>query len=228
MMAQPLPAGVVVKPVPAGGCEVNVQMTLVVAFLASLGSVAVHLIKLKFNSLEILESTLEEHAVLREELASTANIVRRDEIDDYFSEENEKHHAMLAFKDKFTGKTKCDMWQASTFHDEYFKTKRGHLRYWFVCMAGGKEGPCMTVILSKKWDRKFADPGASKNWYKCTFCNASYKTGWGGSWRLHLMERSIVTAPRCPTKTRSISRPWTASASTKTRPLHRRLMMRSR
>jgi hypothetical protein len=179
MMAQPLPAGVVVKPVPAGGCEVNVQMTPVVAFLASLGSVAVHLIKLKFNSLEILESTLEEHAVLREELASTTNIVRRDEIDDYFSEENEKHHAMLAFKDKFTGKTKCDMWQASTFHDEYFKTKRGHLRYWFVCMAGGKEGPCMTVILSKKWDRKFADPGASKNWYKCTFCNANYKTGWG-------------------------------------------------
>ncbi len=66
-----------------------------------------------------------------------------------------------------------------TFDDEYVKIKNGHLRYWFVCMAGGKEGPCMTVILSKKWDRKFADPGASKNWYKCTFCNANYKTGWG-------------------------------------------------
>jgi hypothetical protein len=95
------------------------------------------------------------------------------------SEENEKHHAMLAFKDKVTGKTKCDMWQASTFHDEYVKTKNGHLRYWFVCMAGGKEWPCMTAILSKKWDRKFADPGASKNRYKCTVCNANYKTGWG-------------------------------------------------
>ena len=43
MMAQPLPAGVVVKPVPAGGCEVTVQMTLVAASVASLGSVAVHL-----------------------------------------------------------------------------------------------------------------------------------------------------------------------------------------
>ena len=204
-------------------------MTPVVAFLASLGSVAVHLIKLKFKSLEILESTLEVHAVLREELAGTTNIVRSDEIFDFLSEENEKDHAMLAFKDKFTGKTKCDMWQASTFHDEYFKTKRGHLRYWFVCMAGGKEGPCVTVILSKKWDRKFADPGASKNLYTRTFCNANNKTWWGGgSWRLHLMERSIVSAPRCPTKTRSISRPWTSSASTKTRPLHRRFMMRSR
>jgi hypothetical protein len=37
----------------------------------------------------------------------------------------------------------------------------------------------MTTILSKELDRKFADPGASKNWYKCTFCNANYKTGWG-------------------------------------------------
>jgi hypothetical protein len=64
------------------------------------------------------------------------------------------------------------MWQASTFHDEYVKTKNGYLRYWFVCMAGGNEWPCMTAILSKLWQRKFADPGASKNWYKCTLCNA--------------------------------------------------------
>jgi hypothetical protein len=43
MMAQPLPAGVVVKPVPAGGCGVDVQMTPVAASVASLGSVALHL-----------------------------------------------------------------------------------------------------------------------------------------------------------------------------------------
>ena len=43
MMAQPLLAGVVVKPVPAGGCGVDVQMTPVAASVASLGSVAVHL-----------------------------------------------------------------------------------------------------------------------------------------------------------------------------------------
>ena len=94
MMAQPLPAGVVVKPVPAGGCEVNVQMALVVAFLANLGSVAVHLIKLKFDSLEILESTLEVHAVLRKELAGTTNIERIKEIVDMIADENEKDHAL--------------------------------------------------------------------------------------------------------------------------------------
>ena len=43
VMAQPLPAGVVVKAVPAGGCGVDVQMTLVAASVASLDSVAVHL-----------------------------------------------------------------------------------------------------------------------------------------------------------------------------------------
>ncbi len=42
-MAQPLPAGVVVKAVPAGGCGVDVQMTPVAASVASLDSVAVHL-----------------------------------------------------------------------------------------------------------------------------------------------------------------------------------------
>jgi hypothetical protein len=43
MMAQPLPAGRVVKPVPAGGCGVDVQMAPLAASVASLGLVAVHL-----------------------------------------------------------------------------------------------------------------------------------------------------------------------------------------
>jgi hypothetical protein len=87
---------------------------------------------------------------------------------------------MLAFKDPLTGKTKWDMWQVSTFHDEYVKTKHGYMRYWFVCMAGGIDYPCMTAILSKKWKRKFEDPSASKNKYKRTVCNANYMTKVGG------------------------------------------------
>jgi hypothetical protein len=42
-MALPLPAGLVLKVVPAGGCDVDVQKTLVAASVASLDSVAVHL-----------------------------------------------------------------------------------------------------------------------------------------------------------------------------------------
>jgi hypothetical protein len=43
VMAQPLPAGVVVLAVLAGGCVVDVQRTLVAGSVASLDSVAVHL-----------------------------------------------------------------------------------------------------------------------------------------------------------------------------------------
>jgi hypothetical protein len=116
------------------------------------------LIELKVHSIEILASTLEAHKVLREELAGTTDITRIKEIVDLIAKENEKHHGMLPFKDPLTGKTKWDMWQVSTFHDEYVKTKHGYMRYWFVCMAGGIDYPCMTAILSKKWKRKFEDP----------------------------------------------------------------------
>jgi hypothetical protein len=66
-----------------------------------------------------------------------------------------------------------------TFDDEYVKTENGHLRYWFVCMAGGSEHPCMTAIPHKFFQRKFEDPGASKKRYKCNFCDANYRTRWG-------------------------------------------------
>jgi hypothetical protein len=88
-------------------------------------------------------------------------------------------HDRLAFANPATGKTMWDMWQASTFHDEYVKTKNGYVRYWFVCMAGGYENPCMTAILSKKWQRKFEDLSRPKNKYKCTVCNKYYKRKWG-------------------------------------------------
>ena len=66
-----------------------------------------------------------------------------------------------------------------TFDDEYVKIKNGHLRYWFVCMAGDSERPCMSAMLPNTWCRKFADPSASRNKWKCTFCNSNYRTKWG-------------------------------------------------
>jgi len=65
-----------------------------------------------------------------------------------------------------------------TFDDEYLQTENGHMRYWFVCMAGGKDA-CLTAITSKMWNRKFKDLGAFKTKYKCMVCNANYKTSWG-------------------------------------------------
>ena len=37
----------------------------------------------------------------------------------------------------------------------------------------------MTAILSKMWLRKFKDPSALKNKFKCSVCTAKYKRAWG-------------------------------------------------
>jgi hypothetical protein len=139
----------------------------------------IDLIHLKVRSLELLASTVDKHAALREELAGTTNIERIKEIVDMIADENEKDHAMLAFRDKVTGRTDWGMWKASTYHDQYVQTAHGHMCYWFVCMAGGKEHTCMTAILSKLWDRKFPEPDAVKNKWRCTYCNSNYKATWG-------------------------------------------------
>jgi hypothetical protein len=67
---------------------------------------------------------------------------------------------------------------ASTYHDEFVKTKNGYLRYWFICMAGGND-PCLNAITSKLWDRQFKDLSATKDKWKCSVCSAKYKIPWG-------------------------------------------------
>jgi hypothetical protein len=69
----------------------------------------IDLIQLKVRALVILPDTLETHAVLREELARTTYIERIKEIVELIAEENQKKHAMVAFKDTHTGKTKWDV-----------------------------------------------------------------------------------------------------------------------
>jgi hypothetical protein len=157
------------------------------------------LIQLKVRRILVIQAdTLETHAVLREELVRTTDIERINESFELFVEENEKNHDRLAFKDPDTGKTKWDMWQASTFHDEYVKTKNGYMRYWFVCMAGGNERPCMTAILSKKWQRKFEDPSTPKNKYKCTVCNETYMRRWGVFVEVQIQDKLYVLRSTVP------------------------------
>ena len=66
----------------------------------------------------------------------------------------------------------------STFYDEYVTIMNGYLRYWYVCIAIGTEGPCMNAILPKLFQRMF-DPSASKCKFNCTVCNAIYEREWG-------------------------------------------------
>ena len=137
------------------------------------------LIALKVASLESLKTTMERCSALREELKTCKDVHRIAAIVQIISTENEKDHQMLAFKDQNTGKTDWRKWMASTYHDEYVSTRFGYFRYWYICMAGHADWPCMTAITSKKWGRKYQDPGASKNKWKCTVCACNYWTKWG-------------------------------------------------
>jgi hypothetical protein len=53
------------------------------------------------------------------------------------------------------------------------------LRAFYICLAGGSQWPCASLILSKHWARKFEDIGASKQKWRCTVCSANYKTRFG-------------------------------------------------
>ena len=133
---------------------------------------------LKVASIEALKTTMDRCSALREELKTCKDVRRIAAIVEIISTENAKDHEMLAFKSKETGQTDWSKWMASTYHDEYIRTKHGWFRYWYICMAGG-QWPCLTAITSKKWARKYQDPGASRNKYKCTVCAANYLTRWG-------------------------------------------------
>jgi hypothetical protein len=138
------------------------------------------LISLKVASLKMLSSRVQATAEMREELRVCKDIGRIQQLVEAIAKENEKEHELLGFKDQATGSTRWDAWMASTYHDEYTRNQRGgSLKYWFVCMSGGEMYPCMTAISSKLWKRKFEDPGATKQKYKCTICGANYKASWG-------------------------------------------------
>ena len=54
-----------------------------------------------------------------------------------------------------------------------------HFRCYYTCQSGGEGNECLTLILSKLWARRHADPLASQQRYKCTWCSAEYKSWMG-------------------------------------------------
>jgi hypothetical protein len=118
---------------------------------------------------------------LHAELKTCVDPVRIAEIMkkvDDFNNDTDKEY--MAFKDPVTKQVDWQKWTASTYHDEIQSNHNGSFRYWFICLCNFGYGEvCGTLILSKKWGRKFQDPGASKNKWKCTVCNGNYSSNWG-------------------------------------------------
>lgn len=75
--------------------------------------------------------------------------------------------------------------QAAQYSDEWVcnKDSKGQVlsafRSFYICLAGGADYPCYTVIPSKTWSTKHEDPLASKQRWYCICCGACYKTKFG-------------------------------------------------
>jgi hypothetical protein len=87
---------------------------------------------------------------------------------------------LLAFQGK-------DQWQfqlASTYSDEYVSdTASGtyctvqYMRFFFMCLSGHAETPCMTIQQSKEWKIKSGNPICPQGW-TCP-CGTNYRTKYG-------------------------------------------------
>ena len=75
--------------------------------------------------------------------------------------------------------------QAAQYSDEWVCNKNiknevtSAFRSFYICLSGGAEWPCYTVIPSKTWSTLHEDPLASKQRWYCICCGAKYMTRFG-------------------------------------------------
>ncbi len=72
--------------------------------------------------------------------------------------------------------------KAAQYSDEWVTLKcgeTGHFRAFYLCMAGGADHPCGTVILNKVWLTRHEDPLKPKQRWHCVCCRSRYKTAFG-------------------------------------------------
>jgi hypothetical protein len=82
----------------------------------------------------------------------------------------------------FASKSDQGRWlAASAYADEFSSIDQGraYFRAYFLCMSGGSDHPCMSVMASKAWRRRFDDPLASKQRWFCLYCGARYRVRFG-------------------------------------------------
>jgi hypothetical protein len=71
------------------------------------------------------------------------------------------------------------MRNAADYSDRWFKNSVQEFRVYYICISGGTDWPCNTVIEASAWDRfKEAKEATGQRWY-CKMCHAKYKTKYG-------------------------------------------------
>ncbi len=71
------------------------------------------------------------------------------------------------------------MRNAADYSDRWFTTGESEFRVYYICVAGGSQYPCNTVIEAMACDRLNEDAEVTgQRWY-CKMCHAKYKTKYG-------------------------------------------------
>ena len=159
---------------------------------------ALHLAR-KERAIQKRGALLGRHRALADELAQTSDRRKADQLLDELErldDEIEAESAPIAFHNRVlnTLTTATDeerrtmQWEfmlAAQYSDLWceIKDKRGRrigaMMSYYVCLAGGNQYPCGTVMESSAWDRMHADPlRAGQRWY-CNVCSAKYRTKFG-------------------------------------------------
>ena len=71
------------------------------------------------------------------------------------------------------------MRNAADYSDRWFKDGVREFRVYYICLSGGTQWPCNTVIEAMAWDRlKDELEATGQRWY-CKRCTAKYRTKFG-------------------------------------------------
>jgi hypothetical protein len=148
---------------------------LTVTYMAEVFEELSEFILLKCQAHELLVSEMEQAAEIKEELAACTDPARMKELLKLLSQ-IAKRDTTLAYKGH---EQQHDMVRSAAYTDQLSRAKDGRTcRFFFICLGGG-QWPCMRMLPSKEWQRKFDTEAWHKGQkWRCT-CGTNYRASWG-------------------------------------------------
>jgi hypothetical protein len=148
--------------------------TLTLAAMKTLFSPMADAIVRKHRHMELLNSDLDMHKSMIQRMKTCTDPTECQEM--LTELDNLLDSPLLGFEGK------KDQWQfqlASTYSDEYVSDSKSgsYMRFFFMCLSGHADTPCMTIQQSKEWKTKSGDPLWPKGW-TCP-CGTTYRTKYG-------------------------------------------------
>jgi hypothetical protein len=111
----------------------------------------------KYKHMEMLNSKLDEHKSMMERMRTCKDpaecIKMLEELDKLLD-----RAPLFGFADKLVNQWRYQL--AATYSDEFVGDSENvpYMRFFFICMSGHADDPCMTIQQSKEWNTKSGDP----------------------------------------------------------------------